>query len=83
MARLTKKDRRKLEAALEDIERAFAYIHGEDVAVCRVAQQATTTLHYTRPADDRKLFEVERRIGSDLCRLEVARDALRVFLREE
>lgn len=83
MPKLTKKDRRKLEAVLEDIERAFTYIHGEEVAVCRVSRQATTTLHYTRQLDDRALYEVERRIGSDLCRLEVARNALCDFLKEE
>ena len=80
MPKLTKADRRTLERVLQDVERAFDYIHREDVAVCSVQQYATTAFHFTRRADDRKLFEVERRIGSGLSGLEEARDELRKFL---
>ena len=80
MGTMTKKDRRAVETALDDAERAFAYIHRDDVAVCRVGSEATTSIHYSRKMDGRVLYEVERGYGSDLCRLEECIKALRRLL---
>ena len=82
MAKLTKKDRAALESVLQNAERAERYIMREDIAVCRVGKQpATTTREFTRSCDDRKLYEVERAYGSDLCGMQTAIGKLRDFLR--
>lgn len=74
---MTKKLRAELLSILSDAERAQAFIVSERIAVCRVEDNATTTLHYTRafvpgidkPGDAKPLYRIAKDIGSDLCRL--------------
>ena len=80
---MTKKMRHELLAVLSAMERAQTFIADSSVAVCRIDNVATTTLHYTRayvpnldrsPADAKPLFRIAKDIGSDLCGLS---DAIR------
>jgi hypothetical protein len=80
MAKLTRKQRATIEKALRNAERASAYIHGKDIAVCRREHLATTALHYSRQSDAACLYEVERSYGSDLVGLQVAIETLSALL---
>ena len=78
--KLTRKQRAALESVLYDAERARAYIFSDDTAVAHVQKQATTTRDFTRKADGRVLYEVEKAYGSHLCGLPDAVEKLKAFL---
>ena len=80
MAKLTNKQRDELRYALRCAERALAYIDRHDIAVCKVGNQATTTLHFTNPASDRTLYELNKDMGSDLVGIRSAIDSLASFI---
>lgn len=79
--KLTRKQRRTLEHVLADAQRAQMFLHRADVAVGRVSQHATTTLHFTR-ADGQAFYAVDKHYGSDLVGLQSAIESLRAFLAE-
>lgn len=79
MAKLTQKQVRDIERAIQNAEAAWNYVMRADIAVARKGGTATTTLHYTRP-DGSVLYEVQREYGSQLCRLGTAITDLRNFL---
>ncbi len=68
---LTKADRRSIEYALRNAERALAYLRGDRVAVCVRKPVATTTLDYTRQ-DGAVLYEIDKAHGSDLVGIDNA-----------
>lgn len=63
MAKLTNVQRRTLDRALLDLERAQRFLLLPEVAVARKCGRATTALHYTR-ADGLSLYEVSKESGS-------------------
>jgi hypothetical protein len=79
MPRLTRKQARHLQQAVDHLTRAINYLAWPNVVVARRGDRPTTTLHYTRP-DGAVLYEVNKDIGSDLTGLEMGRKALVDFL---
>lgn len=86
---ITRKLRAELLRVLTDMQRTQAFIASDTIAICRIDDNATTTLHHTRayvPAVDRSerdakpLYRIAKDIGSDLCRLPDAIRALKSIL---
>jgi hypothetical protein len=68
MAKLTRKQRDDLRRAVEQLQRAYRYVHSDRVVVCIRAEAATTTLHLTRgEPEPLVLYPVAKDIGSDLA----------------
>lgn len=80
---LTKKHLRELHGIRDTLARGLRYIRRADIAVCLKGHPATTTLHAVRPLDGVTLYEVEKEIGSDLCAVSTAFDALTRILDRE
>ena len=80
MAKLTKIQRARVEAALRNAERALRFIADDSIAVCRVENRATTTLHYTRPSDNTTLYTINKDAGSDLVGIRNTVDELREMI---
>jgi hypothetical protein len=86
--RLTKGQRAELCRVLSALDAARAFLARPDIALGRVAPaaQATTALHYTRPAcpalglEASCFYAVAKDIGHDLAQLETAAHNLRRFL---
>ncbi len=67
---LSKKQQLDLDEILRHANRAMDYLLRQDIAICRARNGLpSTTLDFTRPSDDRVLYEVEKTYGSDLCGL--------------
>jgi hypothetical protein len=80
MSRLTGKQRRQVQRAIDALDRALRYIRSPRMAVAIRGTPATTTLHYIRPSDGATLYEIEKEIGSDLCGAQSCRDELAQML---
>lgn len=81
MAKLTNKQRRVIEIALDHLNRANKFITTDNIAIARKGSFASTTLHYAR-ADGSTLYEVEKAYGSDLTGLQAGIETLNSFLSE-
>lgn len=80
---MLKRDRRELELIMLDLRRAADYLAKQDVAVCRVGGQVTTTLHMTRKMDGKIFYEVNKEVGSNLCGLQEGMRKLERMLNPE
>lgn len=80
MAKLTRMQRLRVETALHNAERALGFIANNSIAVCRVGNQATTTLHYTRSSDNTTLYPINKYAGSDLVGIGNAINELRALI---
>jgi hypothetical protein len=69
MAKLTKSQRRQIERALYNADRAAAYLLQESTVVASRRSMATTTLDYVRPGDGKVMCEVAKEYGSNLTGL--------------
>ena len=65
--KLTKKAKRELDAVLTKLLRANSKLYSDQVAVCLVQKQSTTTLDFTREKDNRVLYEINKEYGSEIC----------------
>jgi hypothetical protein len=77
--KLTKTTRESLQYALRNAQRAYDYIHSEQMALAKRDTMATTTMHYVRPRDGAVLYEVAKH-SSDLIGLENTIATLRRLL---
>jgi hypothetical protein len=82
MAKLTKKQIRKIESALYHAKRARTYLYLDTTAVCR-RSFGTTTEDYIRRKDGAALAEVAKEYGSDLCGIDFAIKELQDMVNEE
>lgn len=80
MAKLTRRQRSGLEAVAADLARAIGYVRDQRMALCTVRGAATTTLDFTRQADDKVIYEVDKEIGSNMTGLSMASARLSAFL---
>ncbi len=82
MAKLTKKQKQRLEFSLDHIKRAHEYLMRSDVAVAIRRERATTTLDFVN-ASGAVLTDVNKEIGSDLAMFASGIEALESFLNAE
>lgn len=71
MAKLTKKDQKRLTGILYDLKRGQAYIMRPDTHVCRECRRQNNaepmTIEFSRKSDDVVLQSMCKEIGSDLA----------------
>ncbi len=91
MAKLTKAQHAHLLEILLHLEKVQNYIASDQIAICSVKDQPTTTIDYVRvkpymeavdrhPDDAKPLTRVTKDIGSDLARLPTAIHYLSTFI---
>jgi hypothetical protein len=85
---MTRKQRDRIDRAINHLNRALAYVEGPEVAVCRRSHHLQP-IGATCPADGyvncggHTLYEVERAYGSDLTGLRMGIDELAKLLLDE
>jgi len=82
MAKLTKKQRKDLERALDQAEKAQAYIMHKDVIVCRsdFKGKPYRTNHFYNEEQNLCISPVEKAYGSTLCQLGDSIQTIKNFL---
>ena len=81
-AKMTRRDRRKLELILSNLERGQAYLLSPDVLICRRKGASTTTLDFSNQQGE-VCVSVDKQIGSDIALLHSGISLLRQMLCEE
>lgn len=79
MAKLTQKQIGYLDMISRRLNDVEKFILSNEIAVCRKGGKATTSLHYSRD-DGAVLYEINKRVGSQLSQLFEARRQLEHFL---
>ena len=82
MAKLTKKQRKDLERALDQAEKAQAFIMQEDTLICRkdFKGKPYTTSHFYNEDLNLCITPSEKRYGSHLCQLSDSIQTIKSFL---
>ena len=73
---MLKREERKLESALHNLERGYDYLMNDRILVCRRESFASTTLHFTNKQGD-ICYAITKEIGCDLVHLRTAIRQLR------
>ena len=81
--KLLKKDRKQLEAVLQNLQRAQNYILSDRFAFVKKISVATTTTDLTDQQGHAFTGPIEKQIGTELCYLYSGTDQLRRLLQEE
>jgi len=67
MSKLTKTQIKEIQIIIDKMERANKILYSDKITVCKTENKATTNLHYTRNADDKIIYEINKEVGSEIC----------------